>query len=326
MRRKASWLAFAAASAGLVVLAIVSIFIGVGDMNLKALLSGDAGGQPLQLLLISRIPRTLAIILAGLSMGIAAVIMQMLFRNRFIEPTTAGTAEAAGLGLLSATLLWPGVPVLGKMAVAAMFALAGTYIFLKIVDRIRWRTTLIVPLVGLMLGSVIHALTVFIAYRYDLLQSLSAWTNGDFSSVLRGRYELLWISVVLVGIAYFAADRFTVAGLGDAFSTSLGLNYRNVVTLGLIIVSLLTAACIVTAGTIPFLGLIVANVTGLLMGDNLRRTLPWIALFGAGFLLLCDIAGRLVRFPYEIPVGTVAGVIGSAIFLHLLLRRRYRLA
>ena len=315
---------FALALAGLLVLAFLSLFIGVGDVSIKALLTGE-GSPALQLMLVSRIPRTLAVIFAGMSMGIAAVIMQMLFRNRFVEPTTAGTAESATLGLLTVTLLAPSMPVFGKMLVAAAFALAGTYLFLRIVDRISWRTAMIVPLVGLMLSGVIEAVTTFFAYRYDLLQAVNAWTSGDFSGVLRGRYELLWVAFALAALAYAAADRFTVAGLGDAFSTNLGLDYRKVVTLGLVIVALVTAACVVTAGTVPFLGLIVANVVSLIMGDNLRRTLPWIALSGAGFLLACDIAGRLIRFPYEIPVGTVAGVIGSAIFLHLLLSRRYRL-
>lgn len=315
--------AFLAALLVLALLVASSLLIGVGDLAPADLFSGDAAGQEaLLVLMASRVPRTLALLFAGLSMGVAAVIMQMLFRNRFVEPTTAGTAEAARLGLVVVMLAAPDLPVFGKMLVASAFALAGTFLFLRIVDRLSLRTTLIVPLVGLILGGVIDAASTFLAYRFDLLQALAAWTTGDFSGVLRGRYELLWISVPLSILAYLAADRFTVAGLGDAFATNLGLDYRKVVTLGLVIVSLVTAACVVTAGTVPFLGLIVANVVALVLGDHLRRTLPWIAVSGAGFLLACDIIGRLVRFPYEIPVGTVAGVLGSAVFLYLLLGRR----
>jgi len=317
--------AFALACLGLLALGVASVLIGVGDMSIAALAGGEAQGHAQLLLLASRVPRTLALLFAGLSMGVCAALMQMLFRNRFVEPTTAGTAEAASLGLLTATLLAPGLPVIGKMAVAAVFALAGTVLFLKIIDRIALRGAVIVPLVGLMLGGIINALTTFLAYRADLLQSLAAWTTGDFSGVLRGRYELLWLNVALAALAYGAADRFTVAGLGDAFARNLGLDYRRIMALGLAIVALATATCIATAGTVPFLGLLVANVVALVMGDNLRRTLPWIALSGAAFLLACDIIGRLIRFPYEIPVGTVAGVVGSAVFLYLLLGRRYRL-
>ena len=98
-----------------------------------------------------------------------------------------------------------------------------------------------------MLGGVITAVTQFIAYRYDLMQSVNAWETGDFSGVLRGRYELLWISFGLTPIGFLAADRFTVAGMGQDFTTNLGLNYRRVMTLGLVIVSLITAAVVVTA-------------------------------------------------------------------------------
>lgn len=322
-RPPARW-AFALALLGLAVLAGVSVLTGSGALSVSALISGDTSGHAPLVLMASRVPRTLSLLFAGMSMGVCAALMQMLFRNRFVEPTTAGTAEAAILGLLAAALFAPGLPMLGKMLVAAVFALAGTVLFLKLVERIGYRGAVLLPLVGLMLGGVINAVTTFFAYRYDLLQSLAAWTTGDFSGVLRGRYELLWLNVALALAAYLAADRFTVAGLGDAVARNLGLDYGRTVAIGVTIVALATATCIVTAGTVPFLGLLVANMVSLIMGDNLRRTLPWIALSGAAFLLACDIIGRVVRYPYEIPVGSVAGVVGSAVFLYLLLGRRYR--
>jgi iron complex transport system permease protein len=183
-----------------------------------------------------------------------------------------------------------------------------------------------VPLAGLMLGGVIDAFTTFFAYRFDLIQSLNAWTTGDFSGVLRGRYELIWLSGALTLIAYLAADRFTVAGLGQDFTTNLGLNYRRVLVFGLAIVAMVTAVVVSTVGSIPFLGLIVPNVASMLAGDNMRKSLPLVALLGAAFLLACDIVGRTVHAPYEIPIGTVVGVIGSGMFLWLLLRRRAQLA
>ena len=74
---------------------------------------------------------------------------------------------------------------------------------------------------------------------------------------------------------------------------------------------------------IPFLGLVVPNVVSLMIGDNMRRAVPWVALLGAGFVLACDILGRIIRAPYEIPIGTVVGVIGAGLFLWLLLRKRH---
>ena len=321
----------AAAIVVVAVMAVISLFIGVGDVSLHALFysreSVDGSpGSALELLLVSRIPRTIAIVLAGMSMAVAGMIMQMLTRNRFVEPSTAGTVESASLGILLVILFAPEAPVFVKMLVASVTAVAGTALFLRILRSIPLRSVLVVPLVGIMLGGVVSAITTFIAYRFDLLQSLNSWTTGDFSGVLRGRYELLWIAFALTVVAYIAADRFTVAGLGEDFTTNLGLNYRRVVTLGLIIVSMVSASVVVTVGMIPFLGLIVPNIVSMFIGDNMRRALPWIAVLGAGLVLACDIAGRLIRFPYEIPIGTMMGVVGSVIFLYLLLRRGSRLA
>jgi len=247
--------------------------------------------------------------------------LQMLARNRFVEPSTVGTIESASLGLLATLVFWPAAPVMVKMGIAALFALGGTTLFLRILSLIKWRDVLIVPLVGLMLSGVIESITDFFAYRFELLQALANWRTGDFSGVLRGRYELLWLSFAMALITYVAADRFTVAGLGESFATNLGLAYRRILALGLTIIAIVSAIVVVSVGMVPFLGLVVPNVVRMAVGDNMRRGLPYVALLGAGLVLVSDIAGRLIRFPYEIPIGTVMGVLGSVIFLYLLLKR-----
>ncbi|PZU88609.1 MAG: iron ABC transporter permease [Shinella sp.] len=301
---------------------IASLLTGVSPVSVGALLRGDFEGNTAVVIAASRIPRTLALLLAGAGLAVSGSIMQMLARNRFVEPSTAGTADSASLGMLLVMLLAPGLPVFAKMLVAAAFALGGTALFLAVLERIPLRSALLVPLVGIMLGGVISAVATFLAYRYDLMQSLGAWSNGDFSMVLSGRYELLWIAAGLTVIAYFTAARFTIAGLGEAVARNVGLDYRAVVTLGLVIVSLVTASVVVTVGMIPFLGLVIPNVVSLMAGDNLRRTLPWVAFSGAALVMFCDLLGRLIIFPYEIPIGLTMGVIGSAFFLYLLLGRR----
>ena len=311
------------ASTAILVLAVVSLLTGVSDVSWASL---REGGTAWLVLVEVRLPRTLALIFAGAGLAVSGTIMQMLARNRFVEPSTAGTVESAKLGILTVLLLAPGLPVYGRMLVATGFALAGTALFLLILRRIPLRTPLMVPLVGLMLSGVIDAVTSFFAYRFDLLQSLGAWTSGDFSTVLRGRYELLYLALALTLVAYRAADRFTVIGMGEEFATNLGLDHRKVMALGLVIVSLVTACVVVTVGAVPFVGLIVPNVLALTIGDGLRRALPWTVLMGAGLVLACDIAGRIVIAPFEIPVGTMLGVIGSAFFLYLILRRKSRAA
>lgn len=315
-----SWLIVGALA--VLVMAGVSLFVGVSDVTLPQLLSGDK--EAWELLWISRLPRTLAVILAGTAVAVAGLIMQLMVRNRFVEPSTVGTVESATLGILVVTVAIPAAPMMLKMGVASLFALGGTALFLAVLNRLPARNTLLVPIVGIMLGGVIGSVTTFFAYKYDLLQTLSNWMIGDFSGVLRGRYELLWIVAILTVIGYIAADKFTVAGLGADFTTNLGMNYKAIMRLGLVLVSLISAVVVTTVGAVPFLGLIVPNIVSLIFGDNLRRAVPWTALFGAGFVLLCDIIGRTIRYPYEVPVGMVMSVLGAIAFLILLLRTRKR--
>jgi len=312
------------------VLAGMSLFVGVYDVSLTKLVRGDLDAW--DLLWFIRLPRTLALVLAGASMAICGTIMQLLSRNRFVEPSTAGTVTSASLGYLVVLLVVPNLPEYAKMLVTAGFALAGTALFMQILKSIPLRSALVVPLVGIMLGGgdamggIIGSITTFFAYRYDMIQSVQLWAAGDFSTIMQGRYELLWLAVPLTFLAYLVADRFTVAGLGSEFSAGLGLNYRLTMRIGMVIVACVTALVVVTGGQIPFIGLVVPNIIALIMGDNMRRHLPFVALLGSAIVLFCDIVGRLIRYPFEIPIGTMMGVIGSAIFLILLFRERARLA
>ncbi|GIM85831.1 ABC transporter permease [Salinispora arenicola] len=305
-------------------LALVSVFVGVADVTPGSLLRGGPDSEAALLLAASRLPRTIALVLAGAASAIAGLIMQMLVRNRFVEPGTTGTTEAAALGLLVVTVSAPGLPLTGKMAVAIGFALVGTALFLLLLRRVPVRSVILVPLVGIMLGSVIGAVTTFFAYRLDLFQTLDTWLTGDFSGVLRGRYELLWVAFAATVAAWVAADRLTVAGLGRDFTTNLGMHYGRLLALGVTVVATVASVVVVTVGAIPFLGLIVPNIVSLVLGDNARRAIPWVAVAGAAFVLACDLIGRVVRYPYEIPLGVVVGVVGAAVFLYLLLRSSER--
>lgn len=313
-------LKLALGGAVVLLLAVVSMFVGVSDLSAPALLAGDPAAW--HVLWISRIPRTISVILAGAAVSVAGLIMQLMARNKFVDPSMVGTVESASLGILVVTLLFPAASLFLKMGVASVFAMAGTALFLLILRRMPLRNTLIVPLVGIMLGGVIAAVTTFFAYRFDLLQTLNSWMVGDFSGVLQGRYELLYVVGALTVVGFICADRFTVIGLGEEFTTNLGLNYNRIMMLGLVIVSLISAVVVISVGAIPFLGLIVPNLVSMYFGDNVRRAIPWVAVFGAGFVLVCDIIGRTIRYPFEIPVGIIVSAVGSLIFLYMLLGRR----
>ncbi|GGF92968.1 ABC transporter permease [Paenibacillus abyssi] len=303
----------------LIVLSSISVFIGV--KNITPLDLFQLSDDQAQTLLVSRLPRLVSLIIAGISMSILGMIMQQLTRNKFVSPTTAGTMDSARLGVLVSLMLFTSATPLQKMLVAFVFALAGTFIFMKILDKVKYKDTIFIPLVGLMFGSIVGSITTFFAYKHDLIQNISSWLQGNFSMVVKGRYELLYISIPLVIIAYLYANRFTIAGMGEEFSVNLGLKYKQVVNIGLIIIALVSSVVILTVGVIPFLGLVIPNIVAIYQGDNLKRNLPHTALLGAVFVLGCDILGRLIIYPYEIPIGLTVGVIGSGIFLYLLMRR-----
>ncbi|SFP65784.1 iron complex transport system permease protein [Geodermatophilus dictyosporus] len=313
-----------AALAALVLAAAASLFVGVGDLTPADVLDLDEAQA--RVLWASRVPRLLAILLAGSAMAVAGLVMMHLTRNRFVSPQTAGTTEWVGLGIVVATLWAGGTSVFGKMVVGVVFALVGTALFVWLLQRLVLTDVVVVPLVGILLGGVVSAATTFLAYRHDLLQTVDVWMNGDFSGVLAGRYELLWLVLAATVVAYLWADRFSVAGMGEGFAVNLGLPYTRVVMLGLAIASVVTAVVVVSVGSIPFLGLVVPNLVTLAMGDNLRRVLPVTALTGAAFVLVCDVLARTIRHPYEVPVGMVGGVVGGVLFVWLLLRARRRVA
>lgn len=303
----------------LIILSILSIFIGVVPLSFTDIFNLTTQQQ--QIIFVSRIPRLISIILAGVGLSVSGLIMQQLSRNKFVSPTTAGTMDSARLGILVAMMLFHQASPMERMLVAFAFSIAGTLIFMKILDKVKFKDPIFIPLVGLMFGNIVGSITTFIAYQNDLIQNMSSWLQGNFALILEGRYELLYISVPLVIVSYIFAHQFTIAGMGEDFAKNLGLHYKLVVNTGLIIVALITSVVILTAGTIPFLGLIIPNIVSMYRGDHLKNSLPFTALLGAVFLLASDIIGRVIIFPYEVAIGVIVGVVGSFIFLYLVMRR-----
>ena len=301
-----------------IILSFISLFIGAIDIKPMDLLDWDS--DKTQVFLISRVPRLIAIILAGAGMSIAGLIMQSLSRNKFVSPTTAGTLDAAKLGILISMLFFSNVTYTQQIIFSFAFALVGTLVFMQILDRIKFKDAIFVPLIGIMYGNILSSVTTFLGYEADLLQNVSSWLMGSFTLVISGRYELLYVSIPAIILAYLYANKFTVAGMGEDFAKNLGLSYKFVLNIGLILVAIIATTVVLTVGVIPFLGLIVPNIVSLYMGDNLRKVIPHTAVLGIVFLLVCDIIGRIVVHPYEIPVNVTVAVIGSAIFFILLFR------
>ena len=297
-------------------LLVVSLFTGVYDT-----LGAEDGAEMFQ---ITRVPRTIALVLSGAVMAMSGLVMQLLTQNRFVEPTTTGTTEWAGLGLLAVMIFFPTSGLMTKMVVAVAFSFVGTMIFFMFIRRVSLKASLIVPIIGIMLGAVVGAVSTFLALQFDALQNLGVWFAGSFTSVIRGQYEPLWIVLIVVVAVFVVADRFTVAGLGEDIATNVGLNYQRVMLLGTGLIAIATGVVTVVVGNLPFLGLIVPNIVSMVRGDDLRSNLPWVALLGIAIVTVCDIIGRVIIMPFEVPVSLILGVVGAAVFIALLLRQRRR--
>ncbi|MGP7959253.1 ABC transporter permease [Sanguibacter sp. A247] len=313
-RRRAPWLLLAIL--GVLALLVASLFTGQYDI-----LGAEDGAW---MFAVTRVPRTVALVLAGAAMAVSGLVMQMLTQNRFVEPTTTGTTEWAGLGLLAVTIIAPTAHLMTRMSVAIVASFIGTMIFFLVLRRISLSSSLVVPVVGIMLGAVVGAVSSYIALATDSLQYVSVWFAGSFTSVFRGQYEPLWIVLLVLVAIVVAADRFTVAGLGRDVATNVGLNHDRVIMLGAGLVAVATGVVAVVIGNLPFVGLVVPNVVALRRGDDLRSNLPWVVVLGIGLVAACDLIGRIIIAPFEVPVSLVLGVVGSIVFITMLVRGRRR--
>ena len=299
-----------------VVLSLISVFVGAYDVTLSGVLSGET--HQLMLMLNSRMPRLMAILCTGVGMSVAGLLMQNLCRNKFVSPTTGATISSAQFGIIVALVFMPTANLATRTIFAFIFAVLGTWIFVAFVQKMPLREIIMVPLIGIMFNSVIGGVVSYLAYENDLAQILSNMLVGDFSLILAGRYEIVFLILPLVVVAYIFANHFNIVGMGQDFANNLGVNYKLVMFGGLTIAALITASVVVTVGTISYIGLIVPNIVSMFKGDKMRGTIFDVGLFGMAFVLICDIIGRVINKPYELPIELIAGVVGSLVFIMIM--------
>ena len=279
----------------------------------------DPEGIELKIFLLARIPRLLAILCTGVGMSVAGLIMQQLCMNKFVSPSTGATIQSAQFGIMLALVFVPGVGLWGRVLLAFAMSILGTWIFVWFVQKIQFKDTVLVPLVGIMFGNILGGITNFFAYKFEVTQQLSNYFVGSFALVIKGNYELVWLAVPLVVIAFLFANYFNIVGMGKDFSQNLGVNYKLVLFLGLTISAMITASVVTVVGQISYIGLIVPNIVAMFKGDKVKGTLIDTALLGALFVLICDMVARSVISPYELPIELIVGIIGSLLFVGMLI-------
>lgn len=304
----------------LLILTIISLFVGVHGVSITGLLEGDEIER--MLFIKTRFPRTISLILAGGMLSVGGKIMQHLMQNKFVSEGTIGMMDSARLGILIVMIFLPNSSVLTRSLAAFVFAYVGVLIFLSLSKVLPKGDPMILPLTGVMFGNIIGAIATFLAYQFQVVQNVSSWLQGNFATVMEGSYELIYVTIPVFILLYFLGYQITIAGLGSELSINLGLNHQRLQWIVFALVALGSSSVLLMVGAIPFLGVVVPNLVSLFYGDHFKNTMGLTAIFGAIFLLVCDIIARVLIAPYEIPVSVVVGVIGGALFLFLLMRRK----
>jgi iron complex transport system permease protein len=281
-----------------------------------------------QIFFIARLPRVLAGALVGSTLAAAGVVLQALLRNPLATPFTLGVSASAALGAMLAIAMNVDASAFGLAAVPiASFAgsLIGTALVYFLATRVGGGlSTNVLLLAGVTLNTFFSALITFVQYLVDFADwyRTARWLLGNLD--VSGFGPIVAASpLILLSFALFALlpRTLNLLTLGDDLAAGRGVNVAQAQRLAFLSSSLATGAAISMAGPIGFIGIVVPHLVRLLVGADHRIVLPAASLFGASFLVLCDLIARTIMAPVELPVGIVTAMIGGPFFLWLLVRK-----
>ncbi len=280
-----------------------------------------------QIFFVARMPRVLAGALVGAALAAAGTVTQALFRNPLAVPETLGVSAGAALGAILAITAGSGV-ALGPFSPVPLASLAGALASVTLIYALasaprRVLSTSVLLLAGVTLNAFISAAILFVQYMADFTQTFRAlrWLIGDLDV---GSFGPIAAAAPLVALAFagFAvlASRLNLLSLGADAAAARGVNVATTERLAFFSASLATSAAVSLAGPVAFIGIIVPHLVRLIVGADNRIVLPAAALFGAAFLVGCDVVARTVMAPIELPVGIITALVGGPFFLWLLVR------
>jgi iron complex transport system permease protein len=282
-----------------------------------------------QIFFIARLPRTLAGAAVGALFASAGVIFQGLLRNPLATPFTLGVSTGAALGAVLAISFNWSIGALGMSAVpvsAFVGSLAAVGIVYALAQaRHRGLSTTVLLLAGVTMNAFFSAMILFVQYFAsfaDVYRTLR-WLMGDLDV---SSYEPLVAALPATAVAFgffaWLARPLNLLSLGPDSAESRGLDVTRAQRAAFLSASLATGAAVTVGGPIGFVGIIIPHLVRLLVGPDHRLVLPAAALFGAAFLVACDVIARMIFAPVELPVGIITAMIGGPFFLWLLLRKR----
>lgn len=303
----------------LVILSVISILVGAGKMDIAGLIAGEANQR--LLLVETRLPRTISLILAGGMLAVCGLVIQKVMQNRFVSTNSIGMVDASRLGILLVMLFLPNASLWLRSLAAFVFSYIGVLLFLALTKILPKRNPLILPLAGVMFGNVVGSAASFFGYQFQLVQNMSSWLQGNFATVMKADHQLIYLTIPVFILLFALMHRIMVLSLGDDLAQNFGVDVNKLQFLVLALVALGSTAVLIMVGSVPFLGIVVPNLINLRYGDHLKNSLLLTGVAGSCLLLVCDILSRVVIAPYEVPVSVVVGVLGGVIFLSLLMRR-----
>jgi iron complex transport system permease protein len=281
-----------------------------------------------QIFFVARLPRTLAGAIVGAALATAGVVFQGLLRNPLATPFTLGVSAGAALGaMLAITFDWTlGIGGISAVPAAAFVGAGAAVAIVYALARGRHRglSTDVLLLAGVTLNAFFSALILCVQYFADFADAYRTlrWLMGDLDV---SSYQPILTSVPLLLIAFTAfawlARPLNLLSLGVDTAETRGLDTANAQRRAFFAASLATGAAVSIGGPVGFIGIIVPHLVRLLVGSDHRVVLPAAALFGAAFLVGCDVLARTLISPVEIPVGVITALIGGPFFLWLLVRR-----
>lgn len=314
----------------LFLLLILSVCAGLlfGSVPLKpadifSCLSGKGAGTTAYILLTTvRLPRVLGGLLAGMGLACSGVILQGVMNNSLASPNTIGVNSGSGFAVMLALLLFP-----DRFYLQPVFAFGGALLTTLAVFSLAYfadssRTTII--LAGITISSFLNAgVNTIKLLNTDITINLTSFLIGSLSGLTVNKLLLPGLCILAAFlICLFFAQPLNILGLGDDIAGSLGLRV-SFTRFTLLILSSIMAGCVVSyAGLLSFIGLVVPHICRQLFGNDARFLLPCSALLGASFVILCDLLGRVLTAPFELPAGIIMAFIGGPFFLYLLLKKK----
>lgn len=316
-----------AASAALIIAAVVSIVSGTIHVPINELFSlfagNSEGGLSNQIIYNVRLPRTITGIFVGMNLAVAGVLLQGILKNPIASPNIIGVNAGAGLAAVVIMTILP-----GKIAYLPPASFAGALAACLIIYGLSMRSsgrssTAHIVLAGVAVSSLLNAITSgLMVINSDVLEVTYSWLLGSLSGRSWSAVNTIWpYSLIGLAVAMFISPKLNLFGLGDEVASSVGLRvglYRIVI---LLTAAVLAGSAVSVSGTIGFIGLIAPHSARLLIGGDHKYLVPLSAIFGAMLLVLSDTVARTIFQPVELSVGIITAFLGAPFFLFILLRK-----